>query len=104
MVVSTENITQNIYMGKEKSMQISNTLFRVGGAAILLSNRGRDAARAKFKLEHTVRTHLGSDDEAYHCVEQVTTICFVLSICRYTTHVLMYSACTIYRILMQKDW
>jgi len=70
VVVSTENITQNIYLGKERGMQISNTLFRVGGAAILLSNRRADRGRARYQLEHSVRTHVGSDDEAYRSVFQ----------------------------------
>lgn len=39
LVVSTENITQNWYFGNQRSMLIPNCLFRVGGAAILLSNR-----------------------------------------------------------------
>ena len=39
LVVSTENITQNWYFGNERSMLIPNCLFRVGGAAVLLSNR-----------------------------------------------------------------
>ena len=47
LVVSTENITQNWYFGNERSMLIPNCLFRVGGAACLLSNRRRDSWRAK---------------------------------------------------------
>jgi len=39
LVVSTENITQNWYFGNQKSMLIPNCLFRVGGAAMLLSNK-----------------------------------------------------------------
>ena len=39
LVVSTENITQNWYFGEERSMLIPNCLFRIGGAAIVLSNR-----------------------------------------------------------------
>ncbi|CAN0506890.1 unnamed protein product, partial [Laminaria digitata] len=35
-----------------------NTLFRVGGAAILLSNKWQDASRSKFKLLYTVRTQV----------------------------------------------
>lgn len=70
VVVSTENITQNWYLGQERSMLITNTLFRLGGAAILLSNRGRDARRAKYSLLHTVRTHRGADDLAYRCIYQ----------------------------------
>jgi 3-ketoacyl-CoA synthase len=51
-------------------MLMPNCLFRVGGAAILLSNRRRDAWRAKYQLLHTVRTHLGGNDLAYRCIFQ----------------------------------
>ncbi|XP_010254814.1 PREDICTED: 3-ketoacyl-CoA synthase 4-like [Nelumbo nucifera] len=70
VVVSTENITQNWYFGNKKSMLIPNCLFRVGGAAILLSNKSSDRRRAKYKLVHVVRTHCGADDRAFHCVYQ----------------------------------
>lgn len=43
LVVSTENITQNWYFGNDRDKLLPNCLFRVGGAAILLSNRRRDA-------------------------------------------------------------
>jgi 3-ketoacyl-CoA synthase len=70
LVVSTENITQNWYFGNEKSMMIPNCLFRVGGAAIVLSNRRWDRNRAKYQLMHVVRTHMGQDDAHYECVYQ----------------------------------
>eukprot|EP01018_Ginkgo_biloba_P008140 Gb_20097 [translate_table: standard] len=70
VVVSTENITQNWYFGNKKSMLIPNCLFRVGGAAVLLSNKSSDRRRAKYKLVHVVRTHKGADDKAFHCVYQ----------------------------------
>ncbi|KAK9108861.1 hypothetical protein Sjap_016921 [Stephania japonica] len=70
VVVSTENITNNGYTGNNKSMLLPNCLFRVGGAAILLSNKSVDRSRAKYKLKHIVRTHCGSDDKAYRCVYQ----------------------------------
>lgn len=70
IVVSTENITQNWYIGKRKSMLIPNCLFRVGGAAILLSNKRKDKGRSKYKLNHVVRTHKGADDKCYRCVYQ----------------------------------
>ena len=66
-VVSTENLTQNLYLGNERSMLLQNTLFRCGGAAMLLSNRRYDSLRAKFKLLHTLRKQ-GIDDESYECV------------------------------------
>jgi len=70
LVVSTENITQNFYLGMQKSMLIPNMLFRVGGAASLLSNKRKDFWRAKYQLLHVVRTHKGADDAAYNCVFQ----------------------------------
>ncbi|CAA3030803.1 3-ketoacyl-CoA synthase 5-like [Olea europaea var. sylvestris] len=68
IVVSTEIITPNYYKGKERSMLLPNCLFRMGGAAILLSNRKADGRRAKYRLLHVVRTHKGADDMAYRCV------------------------------------
>ncbi|KAK9841805.1 hypothetical protein WJX81_004266 [Elliptochloris bilobata] len=68
LVVSTENITQNVYLGRQRSMCIPGCIFRVGGAAVLLSNRRSDAWRAKYELVHLVRTHLGADNTAYRCV------------------------------------
>lgn len=70
LVVSTENITLNWYFGNDRSMLVSNCLFRMGGAAILLSNRGSDRRRSKYQLVHTVRTHKGSDDKCFGCVTQ----------------------------------
>ena len=70
IVVSTENITQNWYRGNDRSMLLSNCLFRCGAAALLLSNRSADRRRARFRLMHTVRTHLGKNEEAYKAVYQ----------------------------------
>ncbi|DBA86074.1 TPA: Protein Nef [Trebouxia sp. C0004] len=70
LVVSTENITQNWYFGNERSMLIPNCLFRVGGAALLLSNKRKDYWRAKYELLHVVRTHMGANDQRYGCVYQ----------------------------------
>jgi 3-ketoacyl-CoA synthase len=68
LVVSTENITQNRYTGNERSMLMPNCIFRVGGAAVLLSNRRSDGWRAKYSLRHVVRTNLAASDEAFSCV------------------------------------
>ncbi|XP_044498573.1 3-ketoacyl-CoA synthase 20-like [Mangifera indica] len=70
LVVSTENITRNWYPGNDRSMLVTNCLFRVGGAAILLSNRPSDRRRSKYQLLHTLRTHRGADDRSYNCVLQ----------------------------------
>jgi 3-ketoacyl-CoA synthase len=68
LVVSTENITQNRYFGNKKSMLIPNTIFRVGGAAMLLTNKRSEARRAKYRLEHVLRTNLAANDAAFNCV------------------------------------
>ncbi|KAL2229986.1 3-ketoacyl-CoA synthase 11 [Sesamum indicum] len=70
LVVSMENITLNWYFGNNRSMLVSNCIFRMGGAAILLSNKPSDRRRAKYQLIHTVRTHKGADDKSYGCVFQ----------------------------------
>ncbi|KEH42797.1 putative oxidoreductase, Very-long-chain 3-oxoacyl-CoA synthase [Medicago truncatula] len=70
LVVSMENITLNWYFGNDRSMLVSNCLFRMGGSAILLSNKASDSKRAKYQLIHTVRTHKGADDRSYGCVFQ----------------------------------
>lgn len=67
LVISTENLTQNLYEGDDKSMLLQNTLFRVGGCALLLSSRRVDSLRAKYKLLYTGRTQM-SDDNSYKCV------------------------------------
>ncbi|KAM0891119.1 hypothetical protein ACQ4PT_026577 [Festuca glaucescens] len=68
LVISTEIITPNFYHGSRRDMLLPNCLFRMGAAAILLSNRRREASRAKYRLMHVVRTHKGADDRAYRCV------------------------------------
>merc|ERR1719156_319118 len=58
LVVSTEMITPNLYMGNEKSMLLQNTLFRCGGVALLLSSSPSDRHRAKYELLHIQRIQL----------------------------------------------
>ena len=70
LVLSMEAISPNGYQGQVKSMLMSNVLFRMGGAAIILSNRKIDKLTAKYELKHLVRTHTGSDDQAYQSVFQ----------------------------------
>jgi len=69
LVISTENLTQNLYTGNDKSMLLQNTLFRCGGCALLLSSRRRDSRRAKYKLLYTFRAQVAEDD-SYGCVFQ----------------------------------
>lgn len=69
LVVSTEIITPNLYHGNDRGFLIQNTLFRCGGAAIVLSNNWMDGRRAWYKLLHTVRAQ-GTGENAYECVFQ----------------------------------
>ncbi|GLJ17883.1 hypothetical protein SUGI_0312810 [Cryptomeria japonica] len=70
LVVITENITLNTYYGKDRSMLVTNCIFRVGCAAVILSNRSRDRTRAKMELLLSLRTHRGSDDKSYSAAFQ----------------------------------
>uniref|UniRef100_A0A2P2IRI9 3-ketoacyl-CoA synthase n=1 Tax=Rhizophora mucronata TaxID=61149 RepID=A0A2P2IRI9_RHIMU len=70
IVVSTECMGASWYCGKERSMLLSNVLFRAGGGSILLTNKRALKDRAILKLSSLVRTHLGSSDEAYgSCIQ-----------------------------------
>lgn len=51
-------------------MLITNCLFRLGGAAALLTNRSSDRRRSKYQLMQTLRTHKGADDKSFKCVIQ----------------------------------
>ncbi|KAM0017715.1 putative very-long-chain 3-oxoacyl-CoA synthase [Helianthus debilis subsp. tardiflorus] len=70
VVVSTEMVGYNWYPGKDRSMLIPNCYIRMGCSAVLLSNRRRDYRRAKYRLEHIVRTHKGADDRYFRSVYQ----------------------------------
>ncbi|XP_057806154.1 3-ketoacyl-CoA synthase 7 [Salvia miltiorrhiza] len=70
LVLSMEAVTPSGYDGSIKSMLLANTLFRMGGVAVLLSNKKQDRLRAKYKLRYLLRTHMGSDDQSYHSVIQ----------------------------------
>ncbi|XP_061337510.1 3-ketoacyl-CoA synthase 2-like [Gastrolobium bilobum] len=70
LIVSTENINSGWYMGNNRSMLVTNCLFRMGAAAILLSNLSSDSCRSKYSLSHIVRTHKGSQDDCYNCIIQ----------------------------------
>jgi len=67
LVVSTEILTPNFYHGNDRGFLIQNTLFRCGGAAIVLGNSWSDGRRAWYKLLHTVRVQ-GTGEAAYECV------------------------------------
>uniref|UniRef100_F6GXK7 3-ketoacyl-CoA synthase n=1 Tax=Vitis vinifera TaxID=29760 RepID=F6GXK7_VITVI len=70
LVVTTEIITQGCYMGNNPSKLIGNCCFRMGGAAVFLSNRPSDRSSSKYQLIHTVHTNTASSDCSYNCIIQ----------------------------------
>eukprot|EP01132_Coremiostelium_polycephalum_P004904 gene4904-6115_t len=70
VVLSTENITQNWYKGNERAMLLTNTLFRMGGAAIMLSNKSKYFWTGKYRLLASVRV-TKSHETAYQAVYQM---------------------------------
>lgn len=71
VIVSTEILTPNYYQGSDRAMLLPNCLFRMGGAAVLLSNKTTCRSRAKYQLLHLVRTHKGSDNKSFKCITRV---------------------------------
>jgi len=69
VVVSTELITSSFYHGHLKGMLLQNTLFRCGGAAVMLTNKASRIAQARYRLQNLVRTQCASE-ESYRAVYQ----------------------------------
>jgi 3-ketoacyl-CoA synthase len=67
LVVSTEIISLFFYSGRSRAMLLPNVLFRIGGAAMLLST---SRSMSRFKLMHTVRTTTAAQDKSYQCAFQ----------------------------------
>ncbi|CAN0913617.1 3-ketoacyl-CoA synthase 19 [Linum grandiflorum] len=70
IVVAMELTAANWYAGKDRSMMLSNVLFRSGGGSLLLTNHPSWAHRSMLKLDTVVRTHV-SHDEAFGCAIHV---------------------------------
>ncbi|KAF5185373.1 3-ketoacyl-CoA synthase [Thalictrum thalictroides] len=68
LILTTESIVPNWYTGNDKSMMLTNLLFRSGGCAILLTNRPNLKHKAMFRVKHLVRTHHGAHDDDYQCI------------------------------------
>ncbi|XP_031117562.1 3-ketoacyl-CoA synthase 17-like [Ipomoea triloba] len=70
LVVITESITLNWYPGANRSMLVTNCIFRVGCAAAIITNDPTRRRAAKMELVESLRTHHGSDDAAYRAAFQ----------------------------------
>ncbi|KAM7280145.1 hypothetical protein ACFE04_007279 [Oxalis oulophora] len=70
LIVSTEMLHHNWYTGKNRSMLVTNCLFRMGGSAILMSSRNQDKNKAKYVLQHLIRTSQAHDDMSYNCISE----------------------------------
>lgn len=68
MIVNTESITENCYLGKDRSKMLINCTFRVGGAAILLSNLPSDHNISKYQLLHAIHNNTSSSDRSYNSI------------------------------------
>ncbi|CAD6231291.1 unnamed protein product [Miscanthus lutarioriparius] len=67
LIVSTEILSSQYYVGKERAMLLPNCLFRMGAAAMILSN---SSERARYRLTRLVRTVTAARDADYRCVFQ----------------------------------
>lgn len=65
LVVVTENISLNWYFGDNRSMLVTNCIFRVGSAASIITNDPAQRSSAKMELVRSHRTHHGADDASY---------------------------------------
>ncbi|KAL3367554.1 hypothetical protein AABB24_012006, partial [Solanum stoloniferum] len=68
LILSTENTSHCCYFGNDQSKIIPNCTFRVGGAAILLSNHPSHRNSSKYELLHDVHCHGASSDRSYKSV------------------------------------
>lgn len=68
LFLTTEITTPAYYRGRDKHRQVTNMIFRMGACAMLMSNKPKMVAKAKYKLVHNVRVHLGSREPAYKCI------------------------------------
>ncbi|KAL6765115.1 FAE1/Type III polyketide synthase-like protein-domain-containing protein, partial [Haematococcus lacustris] len=67
--LTTEVTTPAFYPGHDKHRLVTNTLFRMGAAAMLMSNKAAAwARRAKYQLVFNHRVHIGASDEAFSAI------------------------------------
>jgi 3-ketoacyl-CoA synthase len=65
LFVPTEVTTYCFYPGTHKDFLVANAIFRMGGAAMLMTNKPALYSRCKYELQHADRVHTGQDDASY---------------------------------------
>ncbi|XP_078439262.1 3-ketoacyl-CoA synthase 17-like [Wolffia australiana] len=65
LIVATENTSLSWYSGDNRSMLVTNCIFRAGCAAAVVTSDGRRRRDAKMELVLALRSHYGADDAAY---------------------------------------
>ncbi|XP_047339708.1 3-ketoacyl-CoA synthase 11-like [Impatiens glandulifera] len=70
LVISAETFSSSVYQGNDISKLMTNLTFRVGGTAILLSNKPSDKNRSKYQLIRTVQNNEASSDIYYGSIMQ----------------------------------
>ncbi|MQL74046.1 hypothetical protein Taro_006404 [Colocasia esculenta] len=65
LVVVTESTSLNWYFGDNRHMLVTNCIFRVGTAAVLVTSDQEKRGAAKLELLRSLRTHHGADDASY---------------------------------------
>lgn len=70
LVVIIETISSSWYFGENRSMLVTNCIFRIGCAAALITNDPIRRRSAKLELVESLRTHHGADDQSYRAAFQ----------------------------------
>ncbi|KAI4351859.1 hypothetical protein L6164_006165 [Bauhinia variegata] len=65
IILSTEILSNGWYAGNERSKLLFNCIFRMGSAAILLTNRTGAKYSSKYRLIKTLRTQRAFEDKGY---------------------------------------
>ncbi|EFJ47586.1 hypothetical protein VOLCADRAFT_91861 [Volvox carteri f. nagariensis] len=68
LFVTNETTTPAFYKGRDKHRLVTNVLFRLGAAAMIITNKPSLVRKAKYLLEQRVRVHIGATDDAYRCI------------------------------------
>lgn len=66
VILSTEILSTGWYAGRDQAMMVLNCVFRMGAAAILVSNKREAKRKAKYRLLFSLRTQRAFDDKGYY--------------------------------------